>query len=356
MEQILTFAFDGITVEELTAVCPPGMTAELDPAVFLRIQNRVLKKLDTESDKADEPQVKHPSPSTRNRKRLARTLLIAAVIALVAAVGAVALSLGGGRFLAALIGGDNYDLVQQYIMADLASVNDGRLNLTLESALSDGHYYFVVFSVSSLDESDLGDRFPDVEFSFDLETPSRVKPGFQLERLETEENTGSFQYYLASIHSSQSVIRSMRMDISRMFSFDGSLDDIPASLSAEAGFTPCPIAVGGETAGAFQNIELSPFGLWIDVFEAWEGSDTRSDGLPLYDVFLLYEDGSKVGARAEQFANPDYMEELGWGGVQMPNGTHQSYISIRFARFVDISKVKAVIIHGQEYPLNMGGN
>ena len=104
---------------------------------------------------------------------------------------------------------------------------------------------------------------------------------------------------------------------------------------------------------SIHNIELSPFGLWIDVFEAWEDDDSLSEGLPIYDIYLRYEDGKQIGATAEQFANAVYLEGIGWGGVQMPNGTHQSYISIRFAQFVYSSKVKAIVINGQEYSLSM---
>ena len=141
-----------------------------------------------------------------------------------------------------------------------------------------------------------------------------------------------------------------------MYAFDGSLEDIPAALSVKADFVSCPLATGGDRESIFRNIELSPFGLWIDVFEAWEDDDSLSDGLPIYDIYLKYEDGKQIGATAEQFADAEYLEGIGWGGVQLPNGTHQSYISVRFAQFVDSSKVKAIVINGQEYLLSMEDN
>ncbi len=357
MENALTNAFDGLTLEEISGICPDRMTAELDPAILEKIRRRVQDRIRAGGERMrPEPQALPSGNSVRRGKKLTRTLLIAALITMLAAAGVLALSLGGGRFLGSLFGQENYDIVEQYILADLAQVSDGNLRLTLESALSDGHEHFVVFSVSSLDGSSMGDRFPDVEFTFDLETPSRVKPGFQLERLDTEENTDNCVYYIALIRSSQSVIRSMHMEISRMFSLDGSLEDIPAVLSAEADFKPCPLALGGEEEGVFRRIELSPFGLWVDVYAAWEGEDSLSAGLPIYDVHLLFSDGSRIGARAEQFADAEYLEKIGWGGTQMPNGTHRSYLSVRFARFLDISRVKAVVIQGQEYPLSMSGS
>lgn len=353
MEELLTSAFDGITIEELSPVCPVQITADISAEVLQRIRSRVLARLGAENEKAAEaPAVLRSDPPARRRNKLFRTLLIAAIIALLAAASALALSLGGGRFLASLFGQKNYDIIQQYVMADLAQASDGKLNLTLESALSDGHYHFVVFSVGMLDGSSLGDRFPDVKFSFALETPSRIQPGFQLERLASVETTDSRAYYIALIHSSQGAILSMRMEISRLFAFDGRLEDIPAALAVEADFAPCPLAVGGDDSGVFRNIELSPFGLWIDVHETWEEDDSLSAGLPIYDISLLYEDGSLIGASAEQFADPEHLESIGWGGMQMPNGTHQSYISVRFASFVDIGEVEAVVIQGQKYPLS----
>ena len=354
MDHVLTSAFDRLTLDEVSSICPRRMTTALDPPIIERIRSRVLDQITAEAKRTtSESQAIPPDVSVRGRKKLTRTLLIAAVITLLAAVGVLALSLGGGRFLASLFGQENYNIIEEFILTDLVQVSDSRLNLTLESALSDGHYHFVVFSVSSLDGNSLGDRFPDVDFTFNLETPARVKPGFQLERLDTEENTDSCVYFIALIRSSQSVIRSMRMDISRMFSYDGSLNDIPASLSLEADFKPCPLAVGGEEDGVFRRIELSPFGLWVDVYAAWEQDDSLTAGLPIYDISLLFADGTQIGAQAEQFADLEYMEEIGWAGSQMPNGTHQSYLSIRFVRFLDISKVKAVVIQGQEYPISM---
>lgn len=354
MEQLLTKAFDGCTVEEINNICPVHITYEISPEILDRIRNRVMVRIGAGSDKTTETteELHRDHPIKRNKK-LARTLLIAAIIALLAAVSALAVFWGGGRFLASLFGQENYDIVEEYILADLAQVSDGAYSLTLESALSDGHYNFVVFSISSLDGRDLGDRFPDVKFDFTLETPARIQPGFQLERLKTEEDSESCEHFIALIHSSQSAIRSMRMEINRMFAFDGSLEDLPTELKVEADFKPCPLSVSRSSTGVFRNIELSPFGLWIDVDEAWEEDDSLSEGLPIYDVYLSYKDGGQIGARAEQFAEPEYLEEIGWGGIQLPNGTHQSYISIRFEQFVDISNVKAVIIDGQEYPISL---
>ena len=353
MERILNNAFDGFTVEELNTVCPVHITSELSPEAFERIRNQVISRMGAAAKTTSRIR-EAPRPDTPSGKtKFTRTLLIAAIVVIFAAVSVLAISLSGGRFLASLFGRDNYNIVEEYVMSDLAQVSDGKYNLALESALSDGHYHFVVFSVASVDGSSIGDRFPDVEFDFTLETPSRIKPGFQLERLDTEDSSDNCAYFIALIRSGQSTIRSMQMNVSRLYAFDGSLEDIPLTLSVNADFVSCPLATGGDSESIFRKIELSPFGLWIDVFEAWEDDDSLSAGLPIYDIYLRYEDGKQIGAAAEQFADTEYLEDIGWNGAQLPNGTHQSYISIRFAQFVDISKVKAIVINGQEYLLSM---
>ena len=353
MEEILNNAFDGFTVEELDSICPVHVTSELNSETFERIRNQVIARINAAAKTTSEIH-EVPQPDTPSRKiKLIRTLLIAAIVVIFAAVSALAISLSGGRFLASLFGRDNYNIVEEYVMADIAQVSDGKYNLTLESALSDGHYHFVVFSVASVDGSSIGDWFPDVEFDFTLESPSRIKPGFQLERLDTDDSSDNCAFFIALIRSSQSAIRSMQMNVSWLYAFDGSLEDIPVALSVKADFVSCPLVTGGDSDSIFRNIELSPFGLWIDVFEAWEDDDSLSEGLPIYDIYLRYEDGKQIGAKAEQFADAEYLEGIGWGGVQLPNGTHQSYISIRFAQFVDSSKVKAIVINGQEYSLSM---
>lgn len=353
MEQILNNAFDGLTVEELDSICPVQITSELSTETFERIRNQVMAQISTAAKTTAEIReaLRHDAPS--GRIKLTRTLIIAAIVVVLAAVSVLAISLSGGRFLASLFGRDNYSIVEEYVMSDIAQVSDGKYSLTLESALSDGHYNYAVFSVKSVDGSSLGNRFPDVEFDFTLENPSRIKPGFQLERLDTDDSSDNCAYFVALIHSSQSTIRSMQMNVSRMYSLNGSLEDIPVALSVKADFVSCPLATGGDSESIFHNIELSPFGLWIDVFEAWEDDDSLSEGLPIYDIYLRYEDGKQIGATTKQFADVEYLEGIGWGGVQLPNGTHQSYISIRFAQFIDSSKVKAIIINGQEFLLSM---
>lgn len=344
MERALTWVFDGLNMEEVKRIIPESMSVDLGTDMLLRIQEGALRRLHSAKTEAAKKTI-------RSGKRI-KTFLIAAAIIIMMTAGALAVTLNGGRFLEELFGSRNYDAVSNYVLGDLAQVCDENLTLTLESALSDGHYYWVVFSVERTDGGSVNGLFPDVNIDFTLENPSRVKPAFQMERLETEENSESHAHFITLIRSSVPVT-AMELKMKRFYTVDGSLSEVICDLSVGAEFKPCPVARGGETEGVFRNIELSPFSLWVDVFEPWENSDALSESFPIHDVYIRYKDGTLVGARADQFADEGYMEEIGWGGIQYPDGTGKSLISIRFTGFIDIETVESVVIDGADYPLNI---
>lgn len=360
MEQYLTRTFDKLTVEEIKLICPKSMSFELSPETFQRIHSKVLDQLRGVKNEPTERRIDvKPTNSpvstgskTHKKSRVFKVLIIAAIICALIAVSAMAYYLGGGRFLANLFGEKSFSIIDEYVMSDVSHASDEHLCLTLESALTDGHYYYVVFSVSRMDGGNIVGLTPDAELKFTYATPSRIKPAYQIERFDTDESTDSCVYYIALIRSDND-ISSMNMSLSRMYASDGSTAEISTDLTVEADFISCPLATGGAADSVFRNIELSPFCLWIDVYEAWENDDSLSDGLPIYDIYIKFADGNTVGATAEQFSDFEYLESIGWGGIQYPNGTNQSYISISFAEFIDIGKVDAAIIDGIEYPVSV---
>ncbi len=348
MEKVMTRAFDMLTVEELDLVIPEKMSFELPADVFRRIQNNVLPKIQT----AESSKNKEDQPSGKRHHHV-KALLIAAIIVVLLAASAMAVYLNGGaRFIEQLFGNRDYNMIEGYVMSDIAQARDEHLCLTLESALTDGHYYYVVFSVESIDGSSIEALFPDISFNFIKETPSRGQPAFQIEKMDTEENSNTKAFYIALIRSDD-VITSMGMELHRLFALDNGEKAINCNLSVETTFLTCPIARGGIPDGVFRNVELSPFCLWVDVFEEWEHSDALSSGLPIYDVSIRFADGDTIGATVSQFADYEYMESIGWGGMQRPNGTNQSFISINFAGFVDIARVESVIIGSDEIPVSL---
>jgi len=348
MEKVMTRAFDMLTVEEMNLIIPEKMSFELPADVFRRIQDNVLLRIQT----AESSESKEAQPSAK-RYHHVKALLIAAIIVVLLAASAMAVYLSGGaRFIEHLFGSRNYNMIEGYVMSDIAQARDDHLSLTLESALTDGHYYYVVFSVESIDGSSIEALFPDVSFNFTKEIPSRVQPAFQIEKMETEENSETKSFYIVLIRSDDA-ITSMGMELHRLFALDNGEEAITCNLSVETNFLSCPIARGGMPDGVFRNVELSPFCLWVDVYEAWEQSDALSAGLPIYDVSIRFAGGDTIGATVSQFADYEYMESIGWGGMQRPNGTNQSFISINFAGFVDIAKVESVIIGGEEIPVSL---
>ena len=347
MEKAMTRAFDMLTVEEMSLIIPEKMSFELPADVFRRIQDSVFLKIQT----AESNESKKAQPSTRHHH--IKALLIAAIIVVLLAASAMAVYLSGGsRFIDQLFGSQNYSMIEGYVMSDIAQAEDEHLSLTLESALTDGHYYYVVFSVESIDGSSIEALFPDVSFNFIKEIPSRVQPAFQIEKMDTEENSAAKSFYIVLIRSDDA-LTSMGMELHRLFALDNGEEAINCNLSVETDFLSCPIARGGASDGVFRNVELSPFCLWIDVYESWEHSDALSAGLPIYDISIKFADGDTIGATVSQFADYEYMESIGWGGMQRPNGTNQSYISVNFADFIDIARVEAVIIGGEEIPVSL---
>ena len=101
-----------------------------------------------------------------------------------------------------------------------------------------------------------------------------------------------------------------------------------------------------------RNIELSPFSLWIDVYEPWEQDNGPVTEVPTHGVALKFRDGGTVGASAAQFADGEYLQSICWDAIQRPNGTNQSLIFIRFLP-LDIGKVVSVVIDGVEYPVKL---
>ncbi len=346
MDNTLIATFDSFTMEDVELFLSEKMSFELSEKTLERIQEKVNIKIITTNKT-----MKKLSLSGKSHKMI-KIFLIAAVIVTVLAAGAFAAHLSGNRFFSQLFGSKNYNIIEDYVLSDIAEISDEHLKFTLESALSDGHYYYVIFSVERLDEKSISGFLPDVDFQFTLVEPSRLKPAWQYEKLDTSENSDYLAYYLATIRS-EVQITALNMDLKGLYSSQDGHRELPTALSLESGFLFCPLARGGDTEDTFRNIELSPFGLWIDVFEAWEDNDALSTGLPIHDISLKYRSGETVGASVEQFSDTYYLQRIGWNGMQRPNGTHQSILTVNFYPFIEIGNVEAVIIDGIEYSVQL---
>ncbi len=346
MDKMLTSAFDCLTLEEVQQIAPKELSFELPAETVLRLQDMVIGRL-----RAGAAAETGSARSAGKSRRIAKTLLIAAIIAALLAAGALAVWLSGSRFFSRLFGSESFDIIEDYVLSDMAEADDGVLRLTLESALSDGHYEYVVFSVERLDGGSVAGFLPDVDFEFTLAEPSRLKPGWQYEELDTPENSDRRIYCLAGIRSEVSVT-GLTMRLKGLYSTEDGHRELTTDVAIESGFLPCPMARGGESEGVIRNIELSPFSLWIDVYEPREQSGEPQTEVPCHGIALRFRDGGTVGASAAQFADGEYMQSIGWSALQRPNGTDRSMIFIRFLP-LDIGKVEAVMIDGVEYPVKL---
>ncbi len=347
MDKILTNTFDSLALEEVKQIAPKELSFQLPAETLLRLQDKVVEKLRSGGAAPAET----PTLSVLKRRKLPKTLLIAAIIAALLAAGALAAWLSGSRFFSRFFGSESFDIIEDYVMSDIAEADDGILRLTLESALSDRHYEYVVFSVERLDGGSVAGFLPDVDFEFSLAEPSRLKPAWQYEMLDTPENSDSCIYCLAGIRS-EVPVTGLTMRLRGLYSTEDGHRELTTDVAIESGFLPCPLARGGESKGVIRNIELSPFSLWIDVYEPWEQSDGPVTEVPTHGVALKFRDGETVGASAAQFSDREYLQSICWDAIQRPNGTDRSLIFIRFLP-LDIGKVVSVVIDGIEYPVRL---
>ncbi len=346
MDKMLTLAFDNFSVEEVEQIAPKVLSCELPAETLLRLQEKAVEKL-----KSGGATTGVSVRSTRRSHKITKTLLIAAIVAVLLAAGALAVWLSGSRFFSQLFGSEGMDIIGEYVLSDMAEANDGVLRLTLESALSDGHYEYVVFSVERLDGGNVTEFLPDVDFEFTLAEPSRLKPAWQYEKLDTPENSNSRIYCLAGIRS-DIPITGLTMRLKGLYSTEDGHRELTTDVSIESSFLSCPLARGGESEGVIRNIELSPFSLWIDVYEPREQDNGPVTEVPTHGVALKFRDGETVGASAAQFADGEYLQSICWDAIQRPNGTNRSLIFIRFLP-LDIGKVVSVVIDGVEYPVKL---
>ena len=366
MNIFLHSALDKMDIADISEIAKNKMTFNLPDDALYTIRSMVFKKTG----------LLDPRVNTAYRKtgRTAFKILLAAVLlASLLAVTAIAAALSGGRFFHTIFGSGGYDIIDDYIMTDLAVTENEQLRLTVESALSDGHFSYIVFSVERLDGGSMSRLTPDMEIKTAYLQQGYSDRGMYFERLETEENTDSLVYYIAYIKTGLD-LKTVDLNLyglKPLSSEDQNERKSYLSVSIPDGY--CHMNAGEHMdtdayANEFiGNISLSPFGLWIDLYRnqnkpadengmyrsQLEGGTVSYDGLPQRDIFLCYKNGKTVGAAADQFSDMEYMHSIGWTNVtRLPNKNGNSYISIRFDHIADIDKVKSVRIGTTEYMLS----
>ena len=337
MEKTLQDLFDSLDTQELDALWDGELTLSLPGGTRRRLAASLLSAPGSTPGRV------------RGARKLRRTVLIAAVLAGLLLVSALALYLSGARFFRELLPEESYRQAEDYIFSELCTAENESCRAVLECAMRDGHYCTMILSLERLDGGSLEGTLPelDVEVS---PAAGRLRPGTALEWLETAENTAEKRHYLLVC---KSIAQYERVELTlRGLRTGGEQELWDEPLTLSAALTSAPTLSGEQ--GDMQ-LTLSPFGLWIDLSEEWEGTNLLSSGRPVHTIRLVYADGTEKGATAEEFRDRQRMEELGWGAEQMPNNSGRSYITIRFTFFEDLSKITAVRIDDTLIPLQKTG-
>ena len=331
MEKELQKLFDSLDPEEISPLPNGSFSYPLARSRENRVTADILHRIGI-------------SAYAEGKKRNAgRIVLIAAILTVLLMISAVAYYLSGGRFFQSLLPQESYQIAESFIFSDLCAAQNESCRFTVESAMRDGHYTTVILSLEALDGNSLEGVYPDLDVT--VSPAGRLCPGMSLEALQTEENMANKRYYILLVKSTE---RFEQADLHLKGLRTGSeTESWPEPLSLSAEVTSAPV-LKGEYAEI--KAELSPFGLWIDLPEKWEGTELLSASRPVHDLFLTYTDGTEKGASAEEFADPERMETIGWGATEMPNGSGRAYISIRFTFFEDLSQIEALRLDNMRIP------
>ena len=97
--------------------------------------------------------------------------------------------------------------------------------------------------------------------------------------------------------------------------------------------------------GPYTGMTLSPLGLWI--WDAAIRGLELKDSMPQHDIYLVFQDGTRLGYSAAEYAEQFLAgEDLSWTADQVPY-KEQTYISILFQNKIDIHEVTAIEIDGE---------
>ena len=104
--------------------------------------------------------------------------------------------------------------------------------------------------------------------------------------------------------------------------------------------------------GHYTDMTLSPLGLWI--WDATIQGSELHESLPQHDIYLVFQDGSRMGYSAAEYEEKfSAGEELSWEADQVPY-KEQTYISIVFQNKIDIHEVTAIEIDGERHASSSG--
>lgn len=249
-------------------------------------------------------------------------------------------------------------ILAPYLKTKISSSHNGSINTSVECVCSSPHFSVYVVSFEQVEGSFIDNYkyVPDYSFMYMAD-----EEGYFGSRSKTFDTAAgelpwpddwgkapeNIRYMYFTVKNGPLVKYSFLDVDSLKYSPD---DSVPASsMSIRSSLIlenmERTVLSSSKTRNSFENVSVSPFYIWADYSSDMEQS-------PLYDVYLQYKDGTKIGYTSENFKNQHDLE-----GNELPWHYHDSiselYIQID-PPYLELDKIDSVIINGAKFPLKYG--
>ena len=291
----------------------------------------------------------------RSYRRALRIALVAAAVLVLLALAALAASESGllERFFPG-----RYDLISDFVYHEAVTVENDTLRLTLHEAVTDGFYGLLAFSVERLDGGEMEGWSLDGKFTPMNEEGWPIQYGGSwTENLTTGEETLSRRWFVWITYARTDLHRiSVQLDGLRRSDTGERLRT--ESLTAEAELILCPVKTATRVGAAdgkelYPTIVVSPLSFYAGILQNLNGMtpenapkqpSSRTIGGPAERrVELLFKDGRSLDV-SDKILRRDSAESS--------FGTTSLYGV--FEELLDLDRVRAVRIEGEEFPLKYG--
>ncbi len=289
------------------------------------------------------------APARRLRRKALRIALIAAAVLALLALAALAASESG--LLERYFPG-SYDLISDYVTHVEAVTENDILRLTLHEAVTDGARTLVAYTVERLDGGGMAGWEPEAEI-----TPHYMggrafsggsRSGTTIDQSETAKRT--YLWYCSS--TDETALESVSIRLLGLKSTVNRGEQLDAgSLTLEASLNACPVRMAKRLGSAADedlvvSVRISPLSLRILSYR-------NLAGMKPGDVEKK-EDIHTVGGPSDRQVELLFRDDSRQHVSMRHRSTDSSGIVVLMGDFwdlPDVSRVKAVVIDGREYPL-----
>ena len=292
------------------------------------------------------------APARRRPRRALRAALIAAAVLALLALAALAAAESGllERFFP-----HSYGLIAEYVTHVEATAENEILRLTLHEAVTDGYRTVVIYTVERLDGGTMEGWYPDMEISPLTGRGSPLLSGSQSDMTIEMETPNARTYLWNNSSDGRWELKGVSLRLLGLKKSPKGETLDAGSLKLEAELKKVPVRTAERNAEAsdrdlYVSIQLSPLSLRIQSCRNLAGM-TPENAEPVQTgiivdngpgdvrVDLLFRDGSRRDVSGETY---HHTEKRSTGEVTRIGD---------FWDLPDVSRVKAVVIDGKEYPL-----